>query len=70
MKTYKLELKVDFQDEDKYKIIEQQLERAAREILAVAVIIQEKRKPQIALHSEDFFKGNEELEIVSEEMAE
>ena len=70
MKTYTLELKVDYLDEQKYKIIEQQLEKAAREVIAVAMLLQEKRKPQVALHSEDFFKGNEELEIAPEEMAE
>lgn len=63
MRTFTLELRVDFDNEDQYETVKQQLLESGRQIYAVALLISGKRQPQIALHSTDFFHGNEDFDI-------
>lgn len=66
MRTYTLELKCDFDSDEKYEIVKAQMMDQARQILAITAILADKRKPSIALHSSDFFHGNEDLDITSD----
>lgn len=66
MRTYTLELVIDFDTEEQYAVIKEQMTVKAREILAISMLIAGKRKPQIALHSTDFFHGNEDIELVGD----
>ena len=63
MKTYTLELAVDFDTEEHYAVVKTILMRTAREVLATSMLIAGKRKPQVVLHSKDFFHGKEEIEV-------
>lgn len=66
MRTYTLELKVHFDEESRYEIVKNHLKEQARETLSVCLLLAGDRTPQIALHSQDFFHGNEDLEITEE----
>lgn len=71
MKTYTIELRVDIpEDEDREQreqIIRQAARQAARTLLATAALISQKRKPVIAVHSNDYFEGVKEVEILDDE---
>jgi len=64
-KTYVIELKAEFEDETRHEALQKILRRAARQIYTSAMLLNDKErvKPQIALHSEDFFAGTEQLTI-------
>lgn len=64
-KTYVIELKAEFDDETRHAALQKILRRAARQIYTSAMLLNDKEraKPQIALHSEDFFAGTEQLTI-------
>jgi hypothetical protein len=63
LKKYTIEIAVDFTDEGKHKVIVDAAREAARTLLTTAMMLQEKRPPKIALHSSDFFAGNDELTL-------
>ena len=56
-KTYKIELKIDFEDEKRHKIATHLMRKAARGILTQATLIADGREPQVAFISDDFFEG-------------
>lgn len=62
MRTYILELKADYETEEQFDVIKTAMKRCAREVLATSMLLGG-RPPQVALHSKDFFHGNEDLEI-------
>lgn len=63
MRTFIMELKCDFETEEQYEIVKQILLEKGREIYAVSLLAADKRKPQIAVHSTDFFHGNEDFDV-------
>jgi hypothetical protein len=63
LKKYTIEIAVDFTDEGKHKVIVDAAREAARTLLTTAMMLQEKRPAKVALHSSDFFAGNDELAI-------
>lgn len=66
MRTYTIELRADFQDEDKYEIMLADVREKAREILTTALLLKDKREPQISLQSGDMFEVNKDLELLTE----
>ena len=67
MRTYTIELKIDFDDETKFTVVADHLKEQCRQTLAVCMMLAEKRPPQLAFHSQDFFHGNEDLEFIPDE---
>jgi len=65
MRTYQIELRASFEDEEKYETLLEIVRQAAREMLATAMILKDKRDPQIALNTGDMFETNKDLSIVS-----
>lgn len=65
MRTYTIELRADFVDPEKYDLLMQMMREKAREIMAVAILMQDKRKPQISLQSGDMFERERDLEIIT-----
>lgn len=63
LKKYTIEIAVDFTDEGKHKVIIDAAREAARTLITTAMMLQEKRPAKVALHSSDFFYGNDELSI-------
>lgn len=65
MRTYSIELKADFQDDEKHEILLQAAREKARELLAIALMLKDKREPQIAFQTGDMFERNKDLEILT-----
>lgn len=64
MRTFQIEIRVDFQDESKYDHITAAARDAARGLLATAMLLKDKREPQASLQTGDLFEGNKELELI------
>lgn len=67
MRTYTIELRADFQSEEKYDILTEAAREKARELLAIALMIKDKRDPQISFSTGDMFERNNDLTIMSAE---
>lgn len=63
MRTITIELRVDFQENEKYDIVTEAARSSARELLTMALMLKDKREPQISLQSGDMFERNKDLEI-------
>jgi hypothetical protein len=63
--TFTIQLKMDMPqgDEETKKIMHDVMRRAAQEIFAAAVMISDKRRPMIAVRSDNNFEGFEEIEL-------
>ncbi len=66
MRTYTIELRVDYADKAKFEIIKTAAKMAAKHIYSTAVLIQDKGKPEIALSSGDFFSAEEEIMLADD----
>lgn len=67
MKTYTVELRADFLEEDKHDILLQAVREAARTMLTTAMLLKDKREPQIALQTGDLFEGNKQVMLFGED---
>lgn len=67
MRTITIELRVDFQEEEKYDIILEAVREGARTMLGTAVLLKDKRDPQISVQHGDMFERNKELEVFKPE---
>lgn len=67
MRTITIELRVDYDEKEKDRIMIQAAREACRTLIATAALISEKRKPQIKLETGDLFSANEQVEILSDE---
>lgn len=63
-KTYRIELKMDFDDDTRHDILINLIRQYARDILGSAMLLQDGRKPAVAFFTDDTFTGMEELEIL------
>lgn len=61
MRTYTIELRADFQDEEKHDILLTAVREAAQTMLTTAMMLKDKRDPQISLQSGDMFVRNEDI---------
>lgn len=62
-KKYVIELRIDV-DDDKHETVLELTKQAAYHLYSQASLIQDKRQPQIALSTNDFFAGAEEIMTV------
>ncbi|QIG66884.1 hypothetical protein EVB41_054 [Rhizobium phage RHph_TM3_14A] len=70
MRTYTLELRADFDNDEKYELVLEMVREKARELLAAALMLKDRREPEIALSHGDMFERNKDLQIFKpEEMA-
>lgn len=67
MKTYTIELRADFLDEEKHAILLEAVRQTARQVLSTAMLLKDKRDPQISLQAGDMFERNSDLEIITPE---
>lgn len=66
MRTYTIELRVDFSEKENYELLLTSVREAAKGMLTTAVLLSDKRKPQIALQTGDLFEGNEDIALFGE----
>lgn len=64
MRTYTIELRADFVEEGKHDILLAAAREKARELLGTALLLKDKREPQISLECGDMFERNKDLEIM------
>lgn len=62
-KTYKIELKIDFEDASRHKIAMHLMRKAARGVLTQATLIADGRQPQIGFFCDDFFEGGTQEDL-------
>ncbi len=66
-RQFTIELRVDFADPEKLPAIKKVLQQAARHCFATAQLISDNSKStQIAIYSEDFFSGHEEIKLLDD----
>lgn len=61
MRTYTVELRADFQDDEKHDILLSAVRDAARTMLTTALMLKDKREPQIMLQTGDMFERNNDV---------
>lgn len=66
LRTYKIELRVDFDDETKNPIIEAAMRMAGKHVLTSAMLLADKRAPTIALWGGDMFEGEKEINLADD----
>lgn len=64
--TWTVELRVDFDEKSKEKIMEKGVRSMAKELLSMAMLLADGRKPDIAISTSDMFVGREEVEMFVE----
>ena len=65
-KTYRIELKIDFQDDTRHAALIEVAKQYARDFLASAMLLQDGRPPAAVLMTDDSFVGMEEVSILEE----
>ena len=65
-KTYRIELKADFDADDTHGIMLGIAKQYARDLLASAMLLQDSRAPVVALITDDSFHGTDEIELLDE----
>jgi len=63
VRTYHIELNVEFKDLDKYKTIEHAVREAAQQVAAFAAILADKAPPRIGVRYDDRFEGTVDIDI-------
>lgn len=66
LKTFTIELRVDFDDKEKEQLILQSARMAAKHLFTTASLVADKRKPQIALSTSDMFEGAEQISLAED----
>lgn len=66
MKTYRIELKMDFNDSSNHEIMLGIAKQYARDLLASAMLLQDGRKPAVALMTDDSFVGPEQIDLMDQ----
>lgn len=65
-KTYRIELKADFDDAASHEIMLGIAKQYARDLLGSAMLLQDGRKPAVALMTDDSFHGTDEIDLLEE----
>ena len=65
-RQFTVELRVDYADNDKNEVMRSALQHAARHVYATAVLLADGVKPQVAVFSDDFFSGHEEIKLLED----
>jgi hypothetical protein len=66
-RQFTVELRVDFADQEKLPVLKKVLQQAARHAFATAQLISDNPKAtQIAIFSDDFFTGHEEIKLLDD----
>ena len=66
MRQFTMELRVDFADEAKKEVMSKAWRTAARHVFAQAALLSDGQKPQIALFSDDFYEGHEDIALLDD----
>lgn len=56
-KTYTIDIKIDFDDDNRHKVMLHIARKAARQLLTQASLLADNRQPQVGITTDDFFEG-------------
>lgn len=71
LKVWTIEVRVDFDEKSKEALMLRDVMHKAKELITTAQLLADKRKPDIAVHSDDMFLGREQVELFDgEELSE
>lgn len=65
-RQFNIELRVDYEDGDKNEEMKKACAHAARHMFATAQLLADGVKPQIAIFSDDFYQGVEEIKLLDD----
>ena len=65
-RQFTIELRVDYADNEKNDAMRTALQAAARHVYATAMLLADAVKPQIAIFSDDFFAGHEQIALLED----
>lgn len=65
-RQFTIELRVDYADNEKNDAMRTALQAAARHVYATATLLADAVKPQIAIFSDDFFAGHEQITLLED----
>lgn len=63
VRTYHIELNIEFSEPDKYRTVEQAVREAAQQVAAFAAILADKSPPRIGVRYDDRFEGTVDIDI-------
>jgi hypothetical protein len=64
---WKIVLRIDFDGDKKPELMTKLVMQSAKELLSGAMLIMDKRKPDIAVEHGDMFAGRKEIELFKDE---
>lgn len=65
-RQFTIELRVDYEDSEKNAVMRQACQAAARHMFATANLIKDGQKPQVAIFSDDFYSGHEDITLLED----
>lgn len=65
-RMFTIEVRVDYADNDKNQAMKETLQQCARHAYATAVLLNDGVKAQVAIFSDDFFSGHEEIMLIDD----
>ena len=65
-KTYRIELKINFAEDENHSVMLTIAKQYARDLLGSAMLLQEKTKPGVVLFAEDSFFNMDEIDLLDE----
>jgi hypothetical protein len=63
-RQFTIELRVDYDDNDKNEAMRMAVKQAAQHVFAKASMLKDSQKPTIAAFSDDWYSGREEIEVI------
>jgi hypothetical protein len=67
LKIWTVEIRVDFDDPKKNDIMLDDIRAHTKGMLTTARLLADKRKPDVAIQSDDMFEGREAIELFTQE---
>lgn len=68
-RQFTVEIRVDYHDDQKNEEMRKALLRAARNLYATASLLKDTVQPEVAIFSDDFYHGHQELKLMDDVIA-
>lgn len=68
-RQFTMEIRVTFQEDGKSVEFRKAMAAAGRQLITVAALLDGTCKPEIALYSDDFYKGHEEISLMEDSVS-
>lgn len=65
-RQFTIELRVNYADQERNDVIRRACQAAARHVYAMAALLQDGIEPQIAISSDDFFSGHQQIALLDD----